>query len=214
VNERVLVCFGDSNTHGSPPWAGTDSRPRFGPDVRWPGVLATALGTGWRVHEEGLPGRTTVHPDPIEGAHLNGLAALPMVLGTHSPIDTLVIMLGTNDLKARFSVGAADIAASVERLVQAARSFCVSSGRPVPEMLVVAPAPITEVGEFREFFEGGAEKSRRLGPLLRAAALRMGTGFLDAGEHLRTSDVDGIHLDPDAHRALGLAVAAAVAGRA
>jgi lysophospholipase L1-like esterase len=214
MTERVLVCFGDSNTHGSPPWAGPDRRPRYGPDVRWPGVLATALGTGWRVHEEGLPGRTTVHPDPIEGAHLSGLAALPIVLGTHSPVDTLVIMLGTNDLKARFAVGAADIAASVERLVGAARTFCTASGRPVPGILVVAPAPITEVGEFREFFRGGAEKSRRLGPLLRDVAARTGAGFLDAGEHLRTSDVDGIHLDPDAHRALAAAVAGALAGRA
>jgi lysophospholipase L1-like esterase len=211
---RVLVCFGDSNTHGTPPWAGPDTRTRYGPEVRWPGVLAGALGPRWRVHEEGLPGRTTVHPDPVEGAHLSGLAALPMVLGTHSPIDTLVIMLGTNDLKARFSVGAADIAASVELLVRTARSFCAGSGRPVPDVLVVAPAPITEVGEFSEYFRGGAEKSRRLGPLLRAAAARVGAGFLDAGEHLRTSDVDGIHLDPDAHRALGTAVAAAVGGRA
>ena len=109
MDERVLVCFGDSNTHGSPPSTG-EAEPRYGPDVRWPGVLAGALGPGWRVHEEGLPGRTTVHPDPVEGGHLSGLAALPMVLGTHSPIDVLVIMLGTNDLKARFAVGPADIA--------------------------------------------------------------------------------------------------------
>jgi lysophospholipase L1-like esterase len=209
--ERVLVCFGDSNTHGTPPWAGPDTRTRYGPDVRWPGVLATALGAGWRVHEEGLPGRTTVHPDPIEGAHLSGLAALPMVLGTHSPIDTLVIMLGTNDLKARFSVGAADIAASVERLVRTARTFCADSGRPVPAVLVVAPAPITEVGEFREIFRGGAEKSGRLGPLLRDTAARMGAGFLDAAAHVRTSDVDGVHLDPHAHRALAAAARAALA---
>ena len=129
MTERVLVCFGDSNTHGNPPSSGPDPRPRYGPDVRWPGVLATALGPGWRVHEEGLPGRTTVHPDPVEGAHVSGLAALPIVLGTHSPVDVLVIMLGTNDLKARFSAEAADIAASVGRLVLTARSFCASSGR-------------------------------------------------------------------------------------
>ena len=38
---------------------------RFGPAERWPGVLAAELGAGWLVREEGLPGRTTVHPDPI-----------------------------------------------------------------------------------------------------------------------------------------------------
>ena len=211
MDERVLVCFGDSNTHGSPPWTGFEAAPRYGPDVRWPGLLAAALGPGWRVHEEGLPGRTTVHPDPIEGAHLSGLAALPMVLGTHSPIDVLVIMLGTNDLKARFSVGAADIATSVEVLVRTARAFCAGSGRAVPDVLVVSPVPITEI-EPRGTFDGGADKSRRLGPLLRDAAARLGTGFLDAGEHARVSAVDGVHLDPDAHRVLAAAVGAALAG--
>jgi lysophospholipase L1-like esterase len=209
VNERVLVCFGDSNTHGSPPWSGVPT-PRYGPDVRWPGVLAAALGPSWRVHEEGLPGRTTVHPDPVEGGHLSGLAALPMVLGTHSPIDILVIMLGTNDLKARFGVGPADIAASVETLVHTGRGFCTGTGRPLPRILLIAPAPITEVGENAETFAGSAEKSRRLGAALRAAAQRLGIDFLDAGEHIRTSAVDGVHLDPDAHRALGAAVAAAL----
>jgi len=209
VDEQVLVCFGDSNTHGSPPWSG-EPAPRYGPDVRWPGVLAAALGPSWRVHEEGLPGRTTVHPDPVEGGHLSGLAALPVVLGTHSPIDVLVIMLGTNDLKARFAVGPTEIATSVERLVSAGRAFCTATGRPVPRILLVAPAPVVEVGDVGEQFVGGAEKSRRLAPILRATADRLGVGFLDAGAHIRTSPVDGVHLDPAAHRTLGEAVAAAV----
>ena len=80
----------------------------------------------------------------------------------------------------------------------------------MPRILLVAPAPITEVGETGEMFTGGAEKSRRLGPVLRATADRLGVDFLDAGAHVRTSAVDGVHLDPDAHRALGEAVAAAV----
>ena len=209
VDERVLVCFGDSNTHGSPPWSG-EPAPRYGPDVRWPGVLAAALGPSWRLHEEGLPGRTTVHPDPVEGGHLSGLAALPVVLGTHSPIDVLVIMLGTNDLKARFAVGPTDIAIAVETLVLSGRGFCTATGRPVPRTLLLAPPPLTEVDGLEEQFAGGVEKSRRLAPVLRATAERLGVDFLDAGEHVRTSAVDGVHLDPDAHRVLGEAVAAAV----
>jgi len=146
----------------------------------------------------------------VEGGHLSGLTALPVVLGTHSPIDVLVIMLGTNDLKARFAVGAAEIATSVETLVHAGRAFCTATGRPVPRILLVAPAAITEVGEIGEQFAGGAEKSRRLTAALHAAAERLAVDFLDAGAHIRTSAVDGVHLDPDAHRALGEAVAAAV----
>jgi lysophospholipase L1-like esterase len=119
-------------------------------------------------------------------------------------------MLGTNDLKARFAVGPADIASSIEVLVQAGRAFCTRTGRPVPRILLVAPAPIIEAGEIGEMFAGGSEKSRRLGPVLRATAERLGIDFLDAGAHIRTSAVDGIHLDPDTHRTLGEAVAAAV----
>ena len=53
-------------------------------------------------------------------------------------------------------------------MMQAALSR--ATGRPVPRILLVAPAPITEVGEIGEQFVGGAEKSRRLAPALRAAS--------------------------------------------
>ncbi len=211
VDERVLVCFGDSNTHGSVPSAGPGGG-RFGPGERWTGRVAATLGPAWRVHEEGLPGRTTVHPDPVEGLHLSGLAAVPVVLGTHSPVDVLAVMLGTNDLKSRFGVGAADIASSVETLLGAARAFCTTTGRPVPRFLVVAPPPIVETGPAAEFFAGGAAKSRRFAALFAAAADRTGAAFLDAGAHVRVSDVDGIHLDADQQAALATAVAAAVRG--
>jgi lysophospholipase L1-like esterase len=212
MDERVVVCFGDSNTHGSPPWApGAELRPRFGPDVRWPGRLAAVLGPSWRVYEEGLPGRTTVHPDPVDGGHLSGLAALPMVLGSHSPTDRLVIMLGTNDQKARLGVGPGEIATSVGVLVQRARSFCADSGRPIPRIIVVSPAPIIDVPGLDEAFRGAPEKSRRLAAALRETAALLGTDFLDAGEHIAVSEVDGVHLEPDAHAALAEAVGAALA---
>jgi lysophospholipase L1-like esterase len=211
VDERVLVCFGDSNTHGSVPSAGPGGG-RFGPGERWTRRLAATLGPAWRVHEEGLPGRTTVHRDPVEGLHLSGRDALPMVLGTHSPIDVLVLMLGTNDLKARFAVGALDIATSVEVLLNTARGFCTDTGRPLPRILVVAPPPIAETGPFAETFAGGAAKSRRFAALFAEVADRAGAAFLDAGAHVRVSAVDGIHFDADQQPALAAAVARAVTG--
>ena len=75
--ERVVLCYGDFNTHGTAPMATLDDMVRLGPAERWPGVLAAVLGAGWRVIEEGLPGRTTVHPDPVSGVHKNGLACCP-----------------------------------------------------------------------------------------------------------------------------------------
>ena len=202
----ILVCFGDSNTHGSAPMRNFDDIRRFGLNERWTGLLAADLGPGWRVYEEGLPGRTTVHPDPIEGSHMSGLAALPIVIGSHSPIDAMVIMLGTNDLKARFSVGASDIAAGVECLVRSIRTLCEVPGRTVPRIFVVAPPPILEIGCLADIFTGGRAKSEALGPMLRRMAERLQVEFIDATDHIRSSEIDGIHFDLDQHRILAGAI--------
>jgi len=206
----TILCFGDSNTHGTVPLPAQDVVERHAPEVRWPGVMAAELGCGFRVIEEGLPGRTTVHDDPIEGDHMNGLTALPMLVGSHSPLDVVVLMLGTNDLKSRFSVTAADIAASLERLVTTLRVLCAAPGRTQPAVLLVAPPPIQEVDWLAEEFVGGAAKSLGLGAAIRRSAERLGVAFLDAGAHIRVSPVDGLHYDAETHATLGKAIATAV----
>ncbi|MFT3974552.1 MAG: SGNH/GDSL hydrolase family protein [Amaricoccus sp.] len=209
--ERVVLAYGDSNTHGTVPMATLEDQGRFGPAERWPGVCAAALGPGWRVVEEGLPGRTTVHPDPIEGVYKNGLAVLPAILESHRPIDLVVLMLGTNDLKQRFSVTPLDISQSVSLLLHTLRHSYCGQDASQPRMLVVAPMPIEEVGCLAEMFLGGAAKSRGLAAEYARVAARHGAEFLDAGEVISVSPVDGIHFDAAAHAALGRAIAAKIA---
>lgn len=160
--------------------------------------------------EEGLPGRTTVHPDPIEGAHKNGLAILPAILETHRPIDLVVLMLGTNDLKQRFSVTPLDIGVSVAKLLDALGQSRSGPKSNRPRLLVVAPMPIEEVGCLAGMFEGGAAKSRRLAAEVARVAALYGADFLDAGEVITVSEIDGIHFDAAAHAALGRAIAAKI----
>lgn len=210
MSERVVLAFGDSNTHGTVPMATLEDTGRFGPTERWPGVCAAALGAGWRVIEEGLPGRTTVHPDPIEGVHKNGLAVLPALLETHRPIDLVVVMLGTNDLKQRFAVSALDIGQSASLLLHTIRHSYMGPGSGQPRMLLVAPMPIEEVGCLAEMFTGGAEKSRQVASHYARVATHHGAAFLDAGEVIAVSPVDGIHFDAAAHAALGRAIAAKI----
>lgn len=198
----MLACFGDSNTYGSAPMSHLTDIRRRGPDQRWPGILANDLGPGWHVVEEGLPGRTTVHDDPIEGAHLNGLAAVPIIVGSHSPIDVLVLALGVNDFKTRFAVTPHDIAASIGALVASIRSWSAAPGRKIPAILVVAPPPILEAGCLAGMYAGGRAKSEALSPILRQTAADLGTEFLDAGEHITSSELDGIHFDIEQHRIL------------
>jgi lysophospholipase L1-like esterase len=197
-----VLCFGDSNTWGYSP----KSAERFARTARWTGVLQAALGDGCGVIEEGLNGRTTVWDDPIEGDK-NGRRQLPALLESHMPLDLVVLMLGTNDLKRRFSAPASDIAAGIERLVGII--LASSSGRTgkAPKVLVIAPPPLARLTDLAEMFDGGTEKSRLLGKLYRQVAAEQGCAFLDAGSVIRSSDLDGVHLEEKEHRALGEAVA-------
>jgi lysophospholipase L1-like esterase len=207
---KTIVCFGDSNTHGTVPMRDTTDRLRYGPDRRWPGILAQALGSEWHVVEEGLPGRTTVHDDPIEGRHKNGMLALPMVLETHRPVDILVIMLGTNDLKMRFTVTAFDIAASAGKLIEFAMASECGPGGGAPSILLVSPPPIIEAGCLEGMFEGGEIKSRTLNKQYVRVAEDLGCRCFDAGGIINSSPLDGVHFDESAHDALGRAIAAEI----
>jgi lysophospholipase L1-like esterase len=206
---KTILCFGDSNTWGS----ATSARPddRYHPEERWPNVLASELGSAWSVVAEGLSGRTTVHPDPIEGRWLDGSAYLLPCLKSHKPLDAVAVMLGTNDLKARFSVPAGDIARGVGVLLQIIKTSQAGRSGGAPKALVISPPPIAEsFGErtdLAEMFLGGREKSLRLADAYQTVAREHGAAFFDAGTVIRSSAFDGIHLDKDAQVTLGRAVA-------
>lgn len=202
---RVL-CYGDSNTHGTAPMSGPDDIRRFGPTERWPGVAQAILGAGYTLIEEGLPARTTVHDDPIEGTHKNGRHYLLPCLESHWPLDAVIVMLGVNDLKARFNLNANDIAYGVGALLTIIKTTSNLSGKP-PKIIVVAAPPILETGWLATMFAGGAEKSRHLAAAMQSQAERHGAAFLDAGIVAQVSPIDGIHFDSHNHRAIGAAIA-------
>ena len=206
---RTVLLFGDSNTHGTMPMPDLDFSGRFDHDERWAGRLAKLL-PDWEVISEGDPGRTTVHDDPVEGAHRNGLSVLPALLESHRPVDLVLVMLGTNDLKERFSVNACDIAHSLERLVRVIRASEAGPDGGAPGVLLVAPPPIVETGCLAGMFAGGAVKSRGLAAEIRVVATRLAVPFLDAGEVVAVSPLDGIHYDAAANPALAGAFAAAI----
>lgn len=206
---RTILLFGDSNTHGTMPMPDLGFGGRFDRDDRWAGRLAKLL-PDWEVIAEGHPGRTTVHDDPVEGAHRNGLTVLPALLESHKPLDVVLMMLGTNDLKERFSVNACDIALSLERLVRLILASGTGPANGAPGVLLVAPPPIIEVGCLAGMFAGGAAKSRALPAEIKAAAARVGVPFLGAGQVVKVSPVDGIHYDAEANPLLAEAFATAI----
>jgi lysophospholipase L1-like esterase len=197
----VIVAFGDSNTWGYDP----KSAARFAPEARWTGVMQRELGPATHVIEEGLNGRTTVFDDPIEPGR-RGSDYLPPCLRSHAPLDLLILALGCNDMKKRFSASPGDIANGAERLIHIARAEAVGPGGAPPPIQLVAPPPIARLTDFAEMFEGAREKSLLLAKRYRDVAERLNVGFVDAGAFVACSDLDGIHFEADAHAILGHAI--------
>lgn len=199
--KRAILCYGDDNTWGAVPGP---AKRRFPIYTRWPGAMFKLLRTGYRVMEEGLCGRTTVFDDPIEGAFgvdKNGFRLLGSTLASHAPLDLVIIMLGTNDLKHRFAATPGDIAAGVAALVERARSPEFGPGfENAPEVLVVCPPAIWEVeAAFGPTFKGGREKSQILPAAFAKMAKQIRVPMIYAEDFIQSDPADGIHLSAESH---------------
>jgi lysophospholipase L1-like esterase len=79
-----------------------------------------------------------------------------------------------------------------------------------PRILLVAPPPIAKLTGFADMFRGGEPKSRAIAAAYAEVAERRRIGFVDAGQFIHCSDLDGIHYEADQHALLGRALAEAV----
>lgn len=204
MGERVksVLCYGDSNTWGYNPATGA----RHAYEDRWPTVAGNALGPAYRLIPEGLNGRTTVLEDTIEPWR-NGLTYLRPCLISHKPLDGVVIMLGTNDTKARFSLPPRDIATGMRQLIRAVQTSETGPEDGVPRVGIVAPAQVREETSFGETFSGARRSSLGLADEYRGVAEELGAAFLDAAALVECPMPDGIHLSAEGQRTLGTAIA-------
>jgi lysophospholipase L1-like esterase len=197
---RTLLCFGDSNTWGFVPATGA----RFDAQTRWAGVLRAALAPDWWVIEEGLNGRTTVLDDPFEPGRCGRDYLMPC-LRSHMPLDAVILMLGTNDLKLRFHLPASDIARGAAFLADLILRSDTGLQGTAPALILMSPPPLAPVDgtPFADMFAGAEEKSRQLAAHYRQQAELLGCHFVDAGSVIVPSPVDAIHFEAEEHRKLG-----------
>jgi len=197
MGEKIkILCYGDSNTWGYIP--GTDHQ-RFPKDDRWPGALQRMLGDKFEIIEEGLNSRTLISIDrrrDKEGR--SGAEYLLPCLDTHDPIDLVIIMLGTNELKTAFYRNPKEIGEIFEeefvKKIISRKSVCRKT---TPKLFIIAPPVISKENPN---FIGGKAKSEKLNEIYEDIAIRnecefMGNEELEVGE-------DGIHLSRDGHRIL------------
>lgn len=212
---KTILCYGDSNTHGAKPIdfdllekVFVSSEYRYERQKRWTYILQSKLGSDYYVIEEGLNGRTTVFDDPLEGAHKNGLKYLIPCLESHAPIDLVILMLGTNDLKPRFSVCAYEIAFGLGVLINAIQNSNCGPGGSSPKILVLVPPPLSAKSNLAGFLGGDSvEKSKKLAGYYKKVANLYGCSFLDVGKIIKVSQIDGVHFDEHSLEILGLKVA-------
>ena len=199
---KTILCYGNSNTWGSDPEDGS----RFDLHTRRPGVMRDYLGEDFFVIEEGLCGRTTVWDDPLDDGR-NGRTYLLPCLETHKPIDMVILMLGTNDLKVHINATAEDIASGVEILVNIVQASQCGEREMAPRIVLVAPPRTGKLHEFALSFAGARKKSKHFPEVFfKQVADAHGCDFLDAGSLIESSSLDGIHFDADAHQVLGRAL--------
>ena len=202
-----ILCFGDSNTFGTNPSGG-----RWDLHERWPSVLQDELGTNYRVIEEGLGGRITEMEDALEGDKC-GKRHLPVLLRSHRPLDLVIIMLGTNDMKHRFNMLPVDIAKGAAQLGEIVKSYPYGAYYPVPQVLLVSPVlikPGISHSPYTGFTEEAVRVSHQLGEYYRQEAEARHWLFLDASEVASASERDKLHMEKEDHRALAEALAAMI----
>ena len=201
---KSILCFGDSLTWGFR--AGEWTRHAY--EDRWPNALAAGLAGQARCVEEGHNGRTTVHDDPFCFDNRNGATALPTLLATHQPLDLVIIMLGTNDIKSFARCRAFDAALGMTRLVEIIQKFSFLPSYGTPQILIMSPPPMVETADdwFNNLWGHALDESKLFARHYAEVAKTMGITFFDAGSVAKADPIDGGHLDAANTRAIGAAL--------
>lgn len=196
-----ICCFGDSNTFGYIP--GTGGRLEY--HERWPGALAGLLGEPFEIVEEGKNGRTTIFDDGLRSGR-NGIKYLPKMLARWAPIDLLIIMLGTNDLKAQFEVLSQDVAGGIRQLCDEAKQITEKHRGTPASLLVVCPPKYVDCLGLAKIFKTKIVASRLLAQEYESVCRDVGAEFFDANSVIASSSIDGVHIDREQHHQLAEAL--------
>lgn len=190
---KNILCYGDSNTWGYNP---IENGKRYEYKDRWTTILGNSLGSDYNIISEGLNGRTTVWDDPIKLC-VNGQVYLLPCLESHKPLDLVIIMLGTNDLKQRLNLPACDIAAGAGVLVDIVQKSMCGVGDNSPEVLVLIPPEVRKLSNFSDQFGNCKEISKKLPEVFIKMTNEKDIFYLEIGKMVRFSDTDGIHYGKD-----------------
>ena len=207
---KNILIFGDSNSWG---YVDEDNGKRY--ENRWPIIFKNNLNKEdfiCNIIEDALPGRTTNIDDDNDGKHLNGAATFKSTLLSHSPIDIVLILLGTNDLKARFGRQPKDIADGILELISIANNTNSGGGtwhdENKSEIVILTPPILGKLAEdegwinYKEWI-GAFEKSKKLNQFYTDLCKEKKIQLIDTNEFIISSENDPIHWSKKTHKDFG-----------
>lgn len=211
---KNILCYGDSNTWGN--IAGSRNielmlAKRFDRSVRWTGVLQKLLGDDYYVIEAGLNGRnTSFNETKFSRPSRNGLETFPLILEMNYPVDLVIFMLGTNDAIIDFNATPSQTTAAMQKMIRFVKASHFGQNFEAPNILLIAPAPIHRIDspDFNVFFDDSSiAKTKELAAHYATLAAEEECSFLDAGQIVKISDDDGVHIEAESHKKLADAIA-------
>lgn len=195
--ERIMV-FGDSLSWGYIPGS---KHQRFDAVTRWPGRLQLLLGNDYEIIEENLNSRGIENGDPRPGKEgRRALDYIEAVLDSQDPLDKVIVLLGTNELKHEMNMSAEQVGESMEKLLTIIQNRPSQFRGTTPKVLLLSPPTINEETEYcraGDKYLGATEKSKELVSVYEQLATKLGIGFVALSSIV--AGVDGIHIDAEQH---------------
>ncbi|HUW21928.1 MAG TPA: GDSL-type esterase/lipase family protein [Candidatus Bathyarchaeia archaeon] len=199
---KRILCYGDSYTWGYVP---DTNHQRLPSDKRWTGLLQINLGDNFEIIEEGLNSRTLNSKDARPGKEgRNGKEYLIPCLDSHDPVDLVILVLGTNELKDSFDTTIEEIGKIIEEdYVQVILNRKSQFRDTTPQLLLISPPLIDNTKEYaKQRYSNSKVKNKALASLYEKISIKNNCYFLDSSQLVKVG-TDGVHLDADNHKKLG-----------
>lgn len=205
-NAKRILCFGDSNTWG---YVSGTKHQRYPANIRWTGVLQNLLGNEYEIIEEGLNSRGILKGDDRPGKECRvAMDYILPCLDSHDPLDYVLIMLGSNELKSELNLSTKEIGENLKLLIQTIQNRPSQFRDIKPEIIIIVPPVLNENTEYSQNnnkYVGAYEKSIEFKSVYSEIAKEFDLKIVDVQDQMMVG-VDGAHITEESHSILAKAI--------
>jgi lysophospholipase L1-like esterase len=188
---KTILIYGDSNV-----WGDTPNAKRLPDGQQWANILQQKLGDEYKIVQEGLAGRFAGNYNYEPRPHYNGQYCFDPIYRTASPVDVVVLALGTNDLNDRYERSPGEITEDI-LWYEAKAKILIDDDETAPIFIYVLPPNFT--GKFKdETFNLDKREMVNIG-LKAKVSNYVEVNYIDLSS-------DGLHFSPKGHEQMAEAV--------